>query len=122
MTLQKPQIEELKKKLEENKNLLEEMLSRFAKKDENLKDDWDTIFPKTGNSDMEDMADAVEEYSSLLPIEHALEIKLRNVNEALEKIKKEEYGICEDCKKEISFEKLSISPETKKCKDCSQKK
>jgi RNA polymerase-binding transcription factor DksA len=122
MPLNKKQLEELQKKLEKNKALLEEMLGRFAKKDPSLEGDWDTIFPKTGNSDMEDMADAVEEYASLLPIEHALEIKLKNVDEAIKKIKERAYGKCEICKKEISIEKLSLSPETKKCKECSQKK
>jgi DnaK suppressor protein len=120
MTLNEKQIEELKKLLEKNKALLEEMLGRFAKKDKTTKDDWDTIFPVTGNSDMEEMTDAVEEYVSLLPVEHSLELKLRDVNEAIEKIKKGTYGKCEICKKNISFQKLSIVPETKKCKNCSQ--
>lgn len=113
------QKEDLKRKLETNKKSLEEMLQGFAKKDDVPKGDWETIYPKPSTKDMEEEADAVEEYSSLLSVEHALEIKLQNINQALEKIKKEDYGKCENCKKEISSEKLSITPETKYCKDCS---
>lgn len=122
MSLSKKQTAELKNLLEKNKALLEEMLKRFAKKDKTTKDDWDTVFPATKNSDIEEMTDAVEEYVSLLPVEHALELKLRDVNEAIEKIKKNTYGKCEICKKNISFQKLLIVPETKKCKKCSQNK
>ncbi len=111
--------EEIKKKLQENKKSLEEMLEKFAKEDSKPEGDWDTVFPRTEGSNMEEKADEVEEYSSLLPVEHALEVKLKNINEALEKIEKGEYGKCEKCGKEISYEKLSIVPETKSCRDCS---
>ncbi len=109
----------LKEKLEENKASLEESLLHFAKKDTAKKNNWDTVFPKIEGGGMEERADEVEEYYSLLPVEHSLELKLKNVNEALEKIKKGKYGKCEQCEKEISFKRLSITPETKTCKNCS---
>jgi DnaK suppressor protein len=117
--MNKKEIEKLREKLEENKKSLEETLLRFAKKDDNLKGNWDTIFPKVEGSSMEEKADEVEEYSSLLPIEHSLELKLKNINEALEKIKKKKYGACEKCNKKIPFQRLSVTPEIKTCKDCS---
>jgi DnaK suppressor protein len=117
--MNKKQLELLKKKLEENKSSLEESLLHFAKEDGFEKGNWDTVFPKVEGSDMEEKADEVEEYSSLLPVEHALELKLKSVNEALEKIKKNKYGACESCEKKISFKRLSITPEIKKCKKCS---
>ncbi len=116
--MNKKQIEELKKKLEENKASLEKALGSFAKKDNVPEGDWETVFPKVEGSNMEEKADEVEEYSTLLPVEHALEIKLKNINDALEKIKKGTYGKCEKCGKEISHKKLLITPETKKCKNC----
>jgi DnaK suppressor protein len=118
--MKKEQITELKKKLEENKISLEESLSRFAKKDNLPEGDWDTIFPNVEGSSMEEKADEVEEYSALLPVEHALEVKLKNINEALERIAKNKYGICDSCGKEISYKKLSLIPETKNCKSCSK--
>ena len=117
--MDKKQLEVLKNQLEENKSSLEESLSHFAKKDEFEKGNWDTVFPRVEGSSMEEKADEVEEYSSLLPVEHALELKLKSVDEALEKIKKSNYGSCENCGKEIPFKRLSITPEIKNCKNCS---
>ena len=114
---------ELLKKLEEERKSLEKELEKFAKKDKNLKDDWDTIYPKASNGPMlEDAADQVEEYSNLLPIEHSLELKLRDVNTAIEKIRNNKnYGKCEKCGKEIKKQRLEIIPETKFCQDCQKK-
>ncbi len=117
--MESEQIDILKKKLEENKVSLEDSLLHFAKKDNIEKNNWKTVFPKIEGGGMEERADEVEEYSSLLPVEHSLELKLKSVNEALEKIKKGKYGGCEQCEKEIPFNRLSITPEIKNCKNCS---
>ena len=115
-------LQKLEERLKEDKQELEKELKSFTTKDKKLKGDWDTNFPQysEGGSDsnLDIAADEVEEYFNLLPVEHVLEIRLGNVNSALEKIKTEEYGICEKCKKEISLERLKISPEVKFCIDC----
>ncbi len=115
--MNKKQIEELKKKLEESRSSLRSTLEKFAEEDTKPEGDWDTRFPDFKGG-LEESADEVEEYSSLLPVEHALEIKLKKVNEALEKIENEDYGKCEKCKEDISYERLLILPETKVCKRC----
>lgn len=117
--MNKKQIEELKRKLEENRDSLRRTLQRFAKEDEKPEGDWDTVYPDFEGGGMEEEADEVEEYNSLLSVEYALENKLKFVNEALERIEKGDYGNCEKCGKEISYEKLSLAPETKHCRDCS---
>lgn len=121
--MNKKLLEELKEILEKQKIATENELKTFAKKDEKLAGDWDTRFPKIegGNNNLEEAASEVEEYSTLLPIEYNLELKLQNVNLALEKIKKNKYGICEKCKKEIPLERLKISPESKYCLECQNK-
>jgi len=43
---------------------------------------------------------------------------LRNINLALEKIKKGNYGICEKCGGEIEIERLEVIPEAQFCKKC----
>ena len=120
--MNKKLLEELKKNLEKEKSLIEKDLKGFAKKDEKLKGDWDTRFPKwdgeAGSSSLETMADEVEEYESLLPIEQTLELKLININLALEKMKKGKYGICEKCRKEIETERLKTIPEARYCLKC----
>lgn len=119
-------LKKIKDKLEKEKVAIEEMLKKFAKKDEKLKGDWDTRFPKfnggeSGSAALEKAADEVEEYSTLLPIEYSLETRLRDINLALEKIKKGKYGICEKCKKPIDKERLEIYPEARFCLKCEKK-
>ena len=123
--MDKKLLKELKEKLEKEKSQIEEELKKFAKKDEKLKGDWDTRYPKwdgeAGSSSLETMADELEEYESLLPVEHVLELKLRDIDSALEKIKKEKYGICEKCGKEIEIERLKAIPEARFCLRCTPK-
>ena len=115
-------INTIKQKLEKEKIALEKELKTFAKQDKNLKGDWDIRFPnfgeEAGSSDLEKEADEVEEYATLLPIEHALETKLKNINSALEKIKKNTYARCEKCEQEIEIKLLKIYPETELCLKC----
>lgn len=123
---------QLKGKLEKERGEIEEQLKSFAKKSEKLEGDWDTRFPhfngEAGGAILEKAADEVEEYSTLLPIEYTLEIKLREINLALERIKKAakgeprqgrgKYGICERCQKPIEIERLKFSPEARHCSKC----
>ena len=81
-------IKEIKEKLEKEKVSTEKQLQSFAKKDKKLAGDWETRFPKFNGGNSEEEADEVEEYEALLPIEFILENKLKNINLALEKIKK----------------------------------
>jgi DnaK suppressor protein len=116
------EIEKLKKKLLQEKNRLEGDLKSFAKKDSAMKDDWDSEFPQMdkGLQTEDEMSDEVEEYGNELAVEYPLEEQLRDVNFALEKIEKGKYGICENCGKEISFERLKVNPSAKLCIDCAK--
>lgn len=120
--MNKKLLQKFKQLLEKEKNIIEKELGKFAKKDKKLKGDWDTRFPhfgkETGGAALEKSANEVEEYSTLLPIEYSLEIKLQDINSALKKIKKEKYGICENCGKKISQKRLKVCPEAKTCKKC----
>ena len=116
--MNKKAIEELKGKLLEEKNSIEEELKSFATEGEgDKKGDWDAKFPKFagGNGDLEEEADEVQEYEKLVSIEHSLELKLRDVNSALEKIKKNKYGTCEKCGEEIDIKRLKACPEARFC-------
>lgn len=116
-------LKKIKEQLEAERKTIEEQLQRFAKKDEKLPDDWDTVFPKynggeSGGAALEKAADEVEEYATLLSIEYTLETKLRDINLALEKIEKGKYGKCEKCGKEIPIARLKVSPEARTCIKC----
>jgi len=120
--MDKKLVQKLKAKLEREKAKVEEQLKSFAKEDKKLKGDWDTIFPRwdgeAGGAGLEKAADEVEEYSTLLPIEYNLELKLKNIDLALEKIKKGRYGKCEKCGQEIDEKRLKIYPEARFCLKC----
>ncbi len=115
-------LEEIKAKLEEEKKLIEKELKSFANKDVKLKENWNTKYPqftdRIERRRIEEAADEVEEYTDLLPIEHSLELLLRDINLALKKIKKGTYGKCEKCKKAISKERLKAYPEARFCMKC----
>jgi len=111
-------IEELKTKLEKEKESLEKELKSFATEDKNLKHNWDAKYPNRENGNMEEEADEVQEYDNLVSLEHNLELKLKDVDLALEKMKNEKYGICEKCGKEIEEDRLRAVPEAKMCMKC----
>ncbi|MCH7828760.1 TraR/DksA family transcriptional regulator [Patescibacteria group bacterium] len=119
--MNKKSITKTQQKLEEKKKQLEQELSSFATKDPNVKGDWDTKYPRVPEGDLEDAAGEVEEYSTKLHIEFSLEKQLKEVNNALERIAKGQYGMCENCSKEIPEERLLAIPESRHCTECTAK-
>ena len=111
-------IKKIEEKLEKEKDLIEASLKSFAKKDKKLSGDWDVRFPEFNGGHLEESADEVEEYETLLPIEFSLENRLKDINRALEKIEKGTYGKCEKCQKDIPKERLEIYPEARTCNKC----
>jgi RNA polymerase-binding transcription factor DksA len=112
--------QELKNQLEEEKKQLESELGSFAKKDPDLKGDWDTKYPRVPEGNIEEAADEVEEYSTKLHVEFSLETKLKEVNAALDRIAKGTYGVCENCGNAIAPERLKASPEARLCSNCNK--
>ena len=119
--MDKKLVEELKEKLETEKNSLEKELKSFATEDKNLEHNWDAKFPNREDSDKDEAADDAQEYDNLVSLEHSLESKLKDVNMALEKIGNGKYGICEKCGKEIEKERLKAAPEARLCMKCNRK-
>ena len=114
-------IEKLKKELELNKKSIQKELESFANKDPKLEHNWDTRYPNREDGDKDEEADEVQEYDNKLSLEYSFESKLKDVTIALEKIEKGEYGICENCGKEIDEERLLACPEARTCLKDSQK-
>ena len=44
--------------------------------------------------------------------------ELNEINQALHKVKSNEYGICDMCNDPISFQRLKVKPHAKYCKEC----
>ena len=114
-------LEELKEKLETQKKAIKGELENFAEEDPNLKHNWDAKFPNREDADKDESADDAQEYDNMLSLEHSLELKLKDVKSALEKIENGTYGICENCGKKITEERLLVCPEAKTCLNCNKK-
>lgn len=112
---------QLKSKLEQEKESLEEELKNVARKDSEIEGNYEAKFPNIGRSDDEN-AQEVTEYEQNLSQEHQLEKNLADVNIALEKINKNDgsYGKCEKCGKEISEERLNAFPAARTCIECAE--
>ncbi len=121
--MDKKTLSELKKKLEQERTLLEKDLLKFADKDKKMPDDYDTRFPDLGgrSSAPDEDAKETEMYENLLAVEYALEIRLKEVNEALGKIKEDDYGHCEICKENIQLDRLKANAAAKTCINCNSK-
>ena len=123
ISMDKKTSQHFEKMLQERKKKLEEELTSIARKDEKIKGDYDTRFPNFGTSQSSDEeALEVAAYESTLPIEYALEIRLADINKALQKIEDGTYGICENCHEPTDPKRLEIMPEAKFCLKCQQKK
>jgi len=96
-------------------------LKTIAKEDARPKGDFDTKFPQWGQ-DQDENAMEVAMYEKTLPVEFALELRLKEINEALARIKKGRYGLCQNCQQPISLARLDALPEAKICLDCITKK
>lgn len=111
--MEKKLVDELRGKLEAQKESLQKELESFATEDKNVKHNWEAKFPSREDSDKDEAADDAQEYDNALSLEHSLESKLKDVNIALEKITSGTYGICEKCGKEIEEKRLMAAPEAR---------
>lgn len=120
--MKKESQEKLRQNLEKEKLAIEKELESFATQDKNIKGNWDAKRINTEDTDMEEKADEVEEYDTLLSLEHSLELKLKDVNAALEKMKGDSYGTCEKCGRDIEEKRLLVCPEARLCIKCNENK
>jgi RNA polymerase-binding transcription factor DksA len=108
MSLNPEFVEEMKKRLTEEKTRLEAELTRFAKPTGEA-GQFETKMENIG-TDVEDNATEVEEYVDDLGLEQSLEAQLRDVYDALEKIEKGAYGVCEKTGEVIPVDRLRAYP------------
>ncbi len=73
-------------------------------------------------ADENERADRVADEMIESQLGYAESQQLKGIAIALEKIDAGEYGVCEDCKKEIYIERLKALPHVALCIDCQSKK
>ena len=118
--MKKETLEKIKNDLLARKIQIESELATFAKKDEYVKDNFRSEFPDYGDKEDEN-AKEIAQYTDNLSIEYSLESTLRDINKALEKIEKGEYGKCNYCGQEIAEERLMARPASSSCVECKEK-
>lgn len=106
--------------LEAEKANLDKQLSEFAHRTQKNTQDFQAEFPQIGDKEDENAAE-VEQYSTNLTLERTLEAALRDVNKALERVKKGEYGVCKYCGNPIDEKRLLARPTSSACIDCKKK-
>jgi len=109
--------EQFKGLLVTEKQRLESALAAFATKDPKMPGDWDTRFPapdaltaSLSHSALEEQADLREEFETELAQEHALELRLQEVETALQRIDADTFGKCLTCGNAIPEERLRANP------------
>lgn len=108
--------------LETEKKRLEGELSQIAHKNPDVPGDWEPsgvdLNPLV--ADKNEMADTFEELENRRGIENVLENRFKDITAALEKIKKGNYGLCENDQKPIDLKRLEANPAAKTCLEHSQ--
>ena len=74
-------------------------------------------FPDIGDKPDENVQE-IDEYTTNLATEKVLESTLRDIDNALERIKKGTYGVCKYCGKEIGEKRLLARPVASACVEC----
>lgn len=97
---------------------------------EKLIEERDTILSKLSSADLSvddsetpDPVDlAVRNYSKnvLLAVSENESRQLLLINEALQRIEDDEYGLCQNCEQEINPKRLNAVPWARYCLDCQQ--
>jgi DnaK suppressor protein len=107
-----------KTKLEAEKKLLESELKDLGRVDEN--GDWEAVpgAQTAPEADENDKADRAEDFEGRTATMSVLEPRLKDINDALQKIEDNAYGICEKCGQPIEEDRLEANPAARTCKAC----
>lgn len=122
--MDKALIEEAKLKLQKEKEEVIEELSTVANKDkgEHVPGDFNPAFPDYGDDKYDEPLDSspqeVADYEVNLDVTSNLEARLLEIEGALDRIDKGDYGTCEKCGKEIPADRLKANPAALTCVNC----
>jgi len=111
--LNKPEREKYKKRLLEKKEEIIAKLSEFYSESKEI---------ESGIAqDIADKAESSYTKEFLLSLSDAERKRLFLIDEALKRIEKSEYGICQMCQKNISKKRLDAVPWAPHCIECQEK-
>lgn len=111
-------VQEMQERLEKELAQLMKDLSGFAEQDPKAtRTDFVSKFPEYGD-DEDENANEVATYSNNIALENKLEKEVRDIKNALERIKKDGYGVCKYCKTDITEDRLRARPTSTSCVAC----
>jgi DnaK suppressor protein len=115
--LAKTTLDRFKKRLEEEKERLEEQIADYERdlEEARLTESSSDRSPDPGNAEASSMK---LEYAKELSIEQNTLDLLSKANRALERIEGGTYGICESCGAAIPIERLEVLPYSTLCVEC----
>lgn len=96
------------------KGTLEKRRTELSERLERLKQD----LSRPHSSDAEEQAQERENDEVLAQLSSDVELELRGVNTALDRLKNHQYGVCVSCAAEIPLARLQIKPEALHCIKC----
>ena len=99
-------IEKFKKRLEKAKQEIESKLKILKRP------------PEFGEDTVDAESFESQEFANQLSVAQTLKPELEEIEAALLKISKNQYGVCEKCGGDISLELLEVAPESRLCRDC----
>ena len=106
-----------KERLEDFKKVLLKMRSAILNKTKKLQEDSYAL----GTDGIQDMADAASNtYNAdiLMSISDNDLTLLKDIDNCLDKLNKETYGVCEECEEKISEKRLEANPVARYCITC----
>jgi len=108
----------LKGKLEEELLLIEKELNDVGRKNPDNKADWEAepADLDTDSADQTETADKMEEFEENTAVLKDLEVRYNDIKDALTKIEKGIYGLCEVCQAPIEEERLLANQAARTCK------
>lgn len=118
--LAKTTLERFKKRLEEDKERLEDQIADYERdlEEARLTESSSDRSPDPGNAEASSMK---LEYAKELSIEQNTLDLLSKANRALERIDAGTYGICETCETAIPVERLDVLPYSTVCVECASR-
>ena len=110
-------IDKFKKKLEEELENLTAELTKIGRINPNNPADWEALPTEadTPREEANEFADRIEDYEENTAILKELEIRFNEVKNALERIKKETYGVCCVCGEQIEIKRLEANEAATTC-------
>ena len=115
--------EQLKKLLLDKKVELEVELNKIADKNPLIEGDYKARYPKNADSSDDNVgrAEDTEVWERNRAVEQSLELELKEINETIDKLEKNDYGLCSSCKSPIEPPRIKAMPTANLCFGCASK-